>query len=489
VKVTRGVAAALGALVFLAGCTSGARGDKAGGPGSPVVLTLASVPSGLEYSPSVAYFVDRVAKLSGGRLRVDVVNEWGNFGPDAEQRVVRDVAAGKADLGWVGTRVMDTLGASDFRALTAPMLIDSYVLQDAVLGSDIPGQMMRGLQPLGVAGLAVLAGGMRRPAAVKRPLLGVADWRGLVVSTGRSNGNVIAVRALGATPVDPGTPARDEALAAGQIDASEVSLLVYRLNDLAPRMPYTAANVNLWPFTAAILINPGKLGRLGRDQRTWLATAATDAATHARKIANRDAELAAEVCTAGAQFATADPAALEALRQAFEPVYAELERDAKTLAYIRRIQALKASTRPEPGFSLPTSCAPPARAGGPASPPASASTSELDGVYRWTLTVEDARSHGVPNDQLHLDDWYPSTFTVTLRRGTWEAHQTADAGTAHGTYTVTGDRITFEWPSEHTLNTFTFTVGTNGDLTLRPVPPMGAGDQFVWSTHPWAKID
>lgn len=51
-------------------------------------------------------------------------------------------ASGTADLAWVRTQVFETLGVESFQALTAPMLIDSYPLEQ-VLASDIPGRMLR----------------------------------------------------------------------------------------------------------------------------------------------------------------------------------------------------------------------------------------------------------------------------------------------------------------------------------------------------------
>ena len=48
---------------------------------------------------------------------------------------MRAVAAGQVDLGWSGTRVFDTMGVTSFQALHAPMLIDSYALQHAVIAS------------------------------------------------------------------------------------------------------------------------------------------------------------------------------------------------------------------------------------------------------------------------------------------------------------------------------------------------------------------
>src|SRR5207244_12594579 len=135
-----------------------AGGDKAGGPNPPVVLKMLEGPIGnSSTTPSIEYFVKRVGELSGGALRIEDVAQAGNGEPQAEQEIVRDVAAGKADLGPVGTRVFDTLGVTSFQALTAPMLIENYPLEKAVIASEIPAAMLKGLDAstLGVTGLAV----------------------------------------------------------------------------------------------------------------------------------------------------------------------------------------------------------------------------------------------------------------------------------------------------------------------------------------------
>ena len=79
-------------------------------------------------------FGDAVGRVSGGRLRIKWLNEYGR-GRDgnAEVNLIRDVNAGKADLGWAGTRVFDELGDAAFNPLHAPMLIDSYELEEKVL--------------------------------------------------------------------------------------------------------------------------------------------------------------------------------------------------------------------------------------------------------------------------------------------------------------------------------------------------------------------
>src|SRR6266851_4292468 len=88
------------ATALVAGCSGGGSGaDKAGGSAAPVVLRMADgYDPNLELEPAVAYFVKRVRKLSKGELRIRVVDDWAGNTPGFEQRIVRDVAAGKVDL-------------------------------------------------------------------------------------------------------------------------------------------------------------------------------------------------------------------------------------------------------------------------------------------------------------------------------------------------------------------------------------------------------
>jgi len=94
----------------------------------------------------------------------------------AENGLIGDVSAGKADLGVAGSRAWDSAGVSSFRALSAPLLINSYALQDRVLRSPVTGQMLRGLRPLGLAGIGVLPGPLRKPLGMARPLLRPSDY-------------------------------------------------------------------------------------------------------------------------------------------------------------------------------------------------------------------------------------------------------------------------------------------------------------------------
>jgi len=471
------VALAVIAAVVAGGCGGGGSGDKAGGSGEPLVLRMANAYGDLQTAPVIEHFVSQVKERSGGNLRIQVANRWGDYADDAEQQVVRAVAVGKVDLGWAGARVFDTMGVTSFQALQAPMLIDNYALEQAVAASDMPGQMLQGLDKVGVRGLGVLADGLRKPIAVKHPLLGVGDWRGITFGTLKSQGQAQAIRSLGATPMEISRRSRNQALLDGRLQGLEMDLFVYEHVALAQPAPYMTANVTLWPQLDVLFANPNRLARLTEQQRGWLQQAAHDATGRSAALADRDAQSLKNACRSGARFATASPADLAALRSALAPVYASLERDPQTKAFIQRIQALKQSIPAGAPLAIPAGCTGRAPEGSAAS--AGTAPAGLNGTYRYLLTKEDARKVGDPEV-----DQFPVVATVKLRDGKVEGGCFGQGAT----YSVAGDRITFDTPEYGYSLTFTFSVDGKGNLHLTPAPSMEKGDAFQCSYKPWTRI-
>jgi len=341
-----------------AGGCGAADGDKAGGsPAGPVLLRMASTPYGIGDVPPVADFARRVRALSHRSIRVKVISNWGAYAPGAEAQVVRAVAAGTVDIGWAGSRVFDTMGVPGFRALSAPMLIDSYPLESAVLNSTIPGPMLAGLGSVHVTGLGVLGDVLRRPVSAGRPLLAPADWRGISFGTYRSGIQQQAIRALGAAPVVAFGPYRDHDLDSGQIQGFELDVQRYVHLGLAARAPYVTANVALWPQFDVLVANPARLASLTAQQRGWLRLAADAAAKDSVSLAVSQDGSVRQACAMGARFVNATPADLAALRSSLSAVYQALRQDPETSAFIRQIQHLKKATRPGPALQIPAGCA------------------------------------------------------------------------------------------------------------------------------------
>lgn len=476
-------------VLAVAGCSATGGTDKAGGGDAPVTLTMIDVAANLNAFPAVQYFIDDLAKVSGGKLIIDVEFNRTDFAPDAEQQIVHDVADGEADLARIGTRAFDRLGVPDFQALTAPMIINNYPLQAAVFDRGIPTQMLAGLEPLGLTGLGVLAGPLRRPVGTK-PLVARADWRDLTIGIRASDGEVAAVTALGATPTEVVGPPLDRALASHEIDGLVTDMLQFDQNDRENTTPYVTANVALWPQTLALIVNSDRLAKLTDEQRGWLQRATQDAAAYSLQVADQDPTLLAKVCEEGARFADATPAQLEELQQAFMPVYLDLERDPLTDAYFDQIVELKQQTYSGLGLPIPKACSGPApiREGVNADPEA---TSALNGTYRYTLTVDDARTwpaeHGLPPETDEAMKAYPNTNTLTLEDGTWTSSESSFPDQpGHGTYAVSGNMLTWYW-SEGGQASFTFTVDADGTLRFTEVPG-NPEPGFIFVAEPWTKI-
>src|SRR5207244_9019852 len=111
-----------------------------------------------------------------------------------------DLGAGKADLGAAGSEAWASVGVNSFRALNTPLLINSYALQDRVLRGPMIGQMLQGLRPLGLVGIGVLPGPLRKPLGISRPLLKPSDYARLRIGIQQSRG---AAPTLGALPDRP----------------------------------------------------------------------------------------------------------------------------------------------------------------------------------------------------------------------------------------------------------------------------------------------
>jgi TRAP-type transport system periplasmic protein len=457
------------AAVTLAACGP-TTGNKAGGLGQAVVLQMVTPYGEPGYLPQVDFLMDRVDKLSAGNVRIEMVYRAGGFEPDAEEQAVRAVAAGATDLGVVGTRAFDTMGVNAFQALTAPMLIDSYPLERAVVGSDIPAKMLRSLDQLHVVGLGLLADGLRKPAAVHKPLLGTQDWQGIIFDAVGSRQASSAIRALGGRPTGLLGANLDAAFDSGAVEGAERHLYYYRRNDMWMRAPYVSANVNLWPQMLAVLGSPDRLAMLTPEQRGWLAQGVADAANRSTDLVSGDAGLIADLCANGARFANASDADLAALRNAFNPVYAEVEQEPQTKQYIAEIKQLKQQTPAGDPLAIPDGCtgrAPNPPPHTPSTPTASTDVTALDGDWDVSYTRDDLVAAKPDPSEVVAENY--GQFTLTLRRGNYiYTHKDPQTGwRLTGSYTVERQTITFH-PAQQVTWTYKWSVYRDA-LTLEPL--------------------
>jgi TRAP-type C4-dicarboxylate transport system substrate-binding protein len=241
------IAAAAAVAVLASGAALATERGSASPRAEVVTLTFANSDGEFDAIPEVERFVDRVETLSRGQLKLNVIGEWGQGKPSYERTVVRDVQRGKADLAWLGVRVLDTFGVKSFQALQAPMLIDSYPLQRAVLRSDMPAAMLADLDRIGLVGLSLVANELRHPFATKGPIAKPADFRGKRVRVYASEVQTLTMRALGARPSYEGWADVGGALTIGRLHGMESDLVSYVNNEYPSIAPFATVNVTLWP--------------------------------------------------------------------------------------------------------------------------------------------------------------------------------------------------------------------------------------------------
>jgi C4-dicarboxylate-binding protein DctP len=474
------LAVAIALAGLMAGCGSGAA-DKAGGSSTPVVLRLAnSNNSDQPDTDTIEHFAAQVRKLSGGSVRVRITYlAAGSDTPYVESRTIDAVRSGRFDLGWVGARSWDLEGVKSFRALQAPFLVTSMRLLNRVVTSPLADEMLDSLSDQGVVGLALAPDFLRHPVGTGRAFVAPADFRGARIRVQPSRVTERLIRALGGVPLEISNSQVGFAIDRKEVDAQEAAMLN------SPGGSLVTENVVFFGKALTLFANPDAYDRLSDDQRRSLRAAAASAVQYATAHHPPDSDLAQGYCYDRRSIVLAKPAAVRALARETQPVYRWLEADPQTKRFIEQIQAWKRTTPPDPSIrsgQVPAQCRrlqPQAQAvGAPRSP------SLFDGTYRWLITRAESIEywHSPPRPG---GDSFPIVGTMILDKGTW---QMVGLDNDHGTYTIRGDRVRFDWPRVASVLVFTFTRDGDGTLHLRPVLPMDRGDQFIWSYKPWHRI-
>ena len=413
------IALVLATVCLAAGCSSAA-GTKSGAEPEPVTLVLANNDAGddLDGAPAVAHFVDRLQQISGGRVVVDVRSAWKGGGN--EPQILRDVAAGEADLAWSGTRALDLIGVTSLTPLHAPFLVGSYSAQRAVLGDPQVQRGMGDLADAGLTGLALLADELRMPVGVPKALLSPQDYDGAQFRTADSQIQSEGLTALGAVPT---TAARFQ----DTMDGNETQWWTYVASGFYDIARFPTINTPLWPRSVVLVANPKRLDGLDRQVRGWIRTAAQDAAVWSREHArDREADELAKACQGGAKIATATPAQIEALKAKVQPVYQRLAEDPATADMFRRVEQSGDRCHGRQAGHDPAGVRVQGRRREPRpirSTPLTAPGDPGDlpqGVYRYELTPEYLRSAGLPEDDVYGN---AGIFTYTLEAGRWLLEQ------------------------------------------------------------------
>lgn len=399
-SMLRAVLAMLVALGLVAGCSASV--DKSG---SPAVTTLtlghadsAANANGQSYAGQA--FVDGLHARFGDRLDLVVRGGLGGNRRDGNQAVIRSIATGELDGGWVLSRGFEEAGVPGFDVLAAPMLITSYQAQAAMVEPERAALFLSLLDESELVGLSLGVGGLRRPIGTDVPVLGAEDWAGtkfgIVAESQRET-----VAATGAIPV-LATSYQNQL---GQdFTAVDLDMGRYGINLLAGKAPFVTANIVLWPAMWVLVMNRTRFEALSAADQQLVRDAAKEASLASVRGSHDEAALVADQCTAGARFPVATPSQVASLRAAFEPALRAMEADPQRAPLLAAVRAV-AAEHPEVDALHPREeCA-----GAPADPQevgAIPSTPSRipPGTYRMTLTLQNLLDAGVEYDRALNND-------------------------------------------------------------------------------------
>lgn len=496
-----------GLTLTLAGCTgegTPAAADRAGNAG-PTVLRLATMDS--ISTGGESEFINAVEEVSGGRLTLDVVTEYGDAAPEAESNLIKAVVDGSLDLGIAATRAYARAGITGLQAVEAPLLLDSDDAVLEVVEGSAGEQILSGLEDDGLKGLALLHGGLRRPFSTEAPLRSPEDWPGKRFRVYNSPVQAAAVQALGATPVNESYQWGDK-IRAGELDGGEFSIQGMADFDIGTGLGFVTPNLVLWPKVETIIIQRDRWDALTEEERGWL-TEAAERAVSATVSADRDESLAAEqVCGDGMRLVPTDETQLAAYEEALAPVRDSLADDPAEAPLLTALEEIAARHETPSVPTVPTACQDPGD--GPAEEPAAAPQKPVpDGTYRMTVSQDELTAAEINNGP-----GWSGTWTLTVTDGVYALTCTPvdlpgkDCGNFTGPADTVlesgpvvpvpgGVQLAYDLDPEQDLTCegcarsdgYQVTWALEGDqLTLTHLEGQPGGEFYQWTFNPWTRI-
>lgn len=327
----------LAAALAIGACNSGDTQRAGGEPAGTKVLRLATAGNAGE----LQVFIDQVEKDSNGRLRIKPVNNWRKGETRYEMGLIQDVKAGKADLGWVGSRVLAAAGVKSFEPLHAPFLIDSLEVENQVLEGDADEHMLADLDRLGLAGVAVLPGPLQY-LQLDREVDGPAGIAGLKIAYYDSPLHKAALTALGADPA--AIPL--EASISGLNGVAVQPAAIYG-NGYHNTAKYTVADTPLWPRPLVVFANSKTWTSLSEADRDLITQAAEQARTDMlAALREREQTAIADLCKAGTRMVNLGDDGRARMRQAVAPLLGKLREDPTTRDATAEIESLADGGQP-----------------------------------------------------------------------------------------------------------------------------------------------
>lgn len=476
----------LSTAVVAAAC-GGGDANKAGadrGGSADTVLTLANPGNALDIGP----YLEAVQTKSSGSIELNVKRDWRADEIASEARTIEEVRDGRVDMASIGARAFAAEGVKAFEPLVAPFQLDSYELERQVLASPTADRMLAAVKQLGLVGVALLPGELRRPLGVSHAFLAASDYRGATFGIRPADMATRTIEALGAKPQERAVSSDISAA-----DGVEQGVLGIDGRDYDAQARALTTNVVLWPRAVVVIINRKAYDSLTADQRDALAAAGSAAVDSTAKWAEEnDAEAVGDICKRDRlEMRAATPAQLDELRAAVKPLVEALERNPATRASQREIEALADDAEPGDALTCPRLVV----------APATTKQTALNGIWVMDSSARqlaDAMGTDINAPDIVPENWGHLTFVLDRGRFAFTEANSQACGWGYGDFSVHGDRLelTFDDGGGRTPNNAKNRPGEHFEyewslyrdqLTLDPVK--GAVSPEGLRVNPWRRRD
>ena len=263
-----------------------------------------------------------------------------------------------------------------------------------------------------------------------------------------------------------------------KIDGLDTHLHAVPPNRYQRDIPYLTGNVVLWARPLVLFAGPNVSSEDLDVLRKAAVAAIPDALALSRSM---EREALSQVCRSSLNVVSATPAEVDALRAAFRPLYAELERDEAASRAVSRIRELAS----EAGDGAETVRCPQASAAAAATIP--------PGTYRTVLTRADVEKYGLSWAEFVHVDPDPKALKAKTR-------ETRVEFTEQGTFTIgsvlTSGELEVEWDGTYSTYRDRMKIsGSDGNVITMRVQRDGKRLRFSdvkapgpprppWDTHP-----
>jgi tripartite ATP-independent transporter DctP family solute receptor len=238
-------------------------------------VTVIKLGHGLDVTHSVhramMFMAEQVAERSGGRMRIDV---YPNEQLGTERQLLELLQIGSVGMTKVSAAVLENF-APAFQVLSLPYIFRDEAHQFRVLDGPIGEDLLVGLQPYRLRGLAFYDAGSRSFYTKDRPVRVPDDLVGLKLRTQESATAIQMVRAYGGSPTPIAWGELYSALQQGIVDGAENNPPSFYLSRHYEIARYYALNEHT-RVPDVLIISSRVWEALTGDERDWLTEAVVE---------------------------------------------------------------------------------------------------------------------------------------------------------------------------------------------------------------------